>query len=221
MLHNFLEKNQTTILARTKAKMEANGLGKLRSGELDRGLPMFYAQLIAVLKRVASDDAIGHPLGGDLDSGTKGDAQRYGREAEKLGYTVSQVIHAYGALCQAITECAFDQGQVITPKEFHGFNFTLDAAVAEAVTEFIEVSDEAKGVDHHAQLGTLAHELRNPLSNAIMALEAIRMGSVGVGGNTGQLLDRRCRECRNSSSARWRPRDRRGSLISPKLILAR
>ena len=187
MLHNFLEDNRVAILALAKAKIVETGPSRIQSDELDRGLPIFYVHLIAVLKRVAAGDTIGHY---QLGEETSDAAERYGREAERLGYSVSQVVHTYGALCQSITEYAHDHRQEITPKEFHGFNFTLDAAIAEAVTEFFDVSERAKDANFDAQIGSLAHELRNPISNAIMALEAIRLGHVGVGGSTGQLLDR-------------------------------
>jgi len=39
-------------------------------------------------------------------------------------------------------------------------------------------------------LGYLAHELRNLIGNAILAVAAIKKGSVGVAGATGALLDR-------------------------------
>jgi hypothetical protein len=48
---------------------------------------------------------------------------------------VSQVVHDYGDICQAITELALDQKAPITVKEFHTLNRCLDAAIAEAVTE--------------------------------------------------------------------------------------
>jgi hypothetical protein len=51
------------------------------------------------------------------------------------GYTVSQAVHDYGDICQAITELALEQKAPITVKEFHTLNRCLDTAIAEAVTE--------------------------------------------------------------------------------------
>jgi len=34
------------------------------------------------------------------------EAVRRGKESLRLGYTISQVVHGYGTLCQAITEYA-------------------------------------------------------------------------------------------------------------------
>jgi len=47
------------------------------------------------------------------------------------------------------------------------------------------------------RLGVLAHELRNHLSAAMLAFDIIKMGSVGVGGQTSAVLDRSLRGLRN------------------------
>lgn len=186
-LHGFIEDHQSEILAMAKIKIAENSPNNECSDELDRGLPMFYGHLIKVLKRVDELKGIGNAA---QDDETQSDAERYGAEASRLGYTASQVVHAYGALCQSITEYAYEHEQDITPKEFHGFNFAMDAAVAEAVMAFLSSEKRSQALEFQTEIGALAHELRNPLSNAIMALEAIRLGAIGVNGNTGQLLDR-------------------------------
>lgn len=56
------------------------------------------------------------------------------------GYTVSQAVHDYGDICQAITELALELGAPISVKEFHTLNRCLDAAIAEAVTEHARVT---------------------------------------------------------------------------------
>ena len=62
---------------------------------------------------------------------------RRGKESLKLGYSISQVVHGYGALCQAITEYVEESSnQTASPREFNRLNFCLDIAIAEAVTEF-------------------------------------------------------------------------------------
>src|SRR5207248_11266771 len=52
-----------------------------------------------------------------------------------LGFNVSQVVHDYGDICQAITELALDQNAPIAIEEFHTLNRCLDTAIAEALTE--------------------------------------------------------------------------------------
>ena len=52
---------------------------------------------------------------------------------------MSQVVHDYGDVCQAITELALERKAPITVKEFHTLNRCLDTAIAEAVTEHARV----------------------------------------------------------------------------------
>lgn len=40
------------------------------------------------------------------------------------------------------------------------------------------------------RLGTLAHEMRNLLNSAVLALEAIKAGGAGLAGATAGVLDR-------------------------------
>ena len=53
---------------------------------------------------------------------------------------MSQVVHDYGDICQAITELALELKAPITVKEFHTLNRCLDTAIAEACTEHARVT---------------------------------------------------------------------------------
>lgn len=64
------------------------------------------------------------------------EAAVHGTELLRLGYTLSHVVHAYGAMCQSITELAIQKRAPITNSEFHDLNRYLDIAMAGAVTGF-------------------------------------------------------------------------------------
>ena len=69
----------------------------------------------------------------------------------------------------------------------------LDNAIAVAATEFNAQRDNIfadKNVQANERLGFFAHELRNHLNSATLALTAIKSGSVGLTGATGAVLDR-------------------------------
>ena len=117
-------------------------------------------------------------------------ARLHGKELLRLGYTLSHVVHAYGSMCQAITELATKKKSVITPGEFNDLNGCLDIAIAGAVTEFQALSNTQESTRENEHLGFLAHELRNALGTVTMSLELIRDGTVGFGGSSGQVLDR-------------------------------
>jgi signal transduction histidine kinase len=117
------------------------------------------------------------------------------------GFTVDQVVHDYGDLCQAVTDLACERGVQIDIDEFRTLNRCLDNAIAGAVTEF-SYQHEVLTVDKAVQgfnerLGFLAHDLRNQLHTAMLALTAIRAGNVGASGATGTVLSHSLVRLRN------------------------
>ena len=63
-------------------------------------------------------------------------ATAHGKDLLTLGYSVDQVVHDYGDLCQAITDLAFERDAPFAIDEFRTLNRCLDNAIADAVTEF-------------------------------------------------------------------------------------
>jgi signal transduction histidine kinase len=180
MLHQFLDASRDKIIARARAKVANRPAPRPTEAELENGVPMFLTQLVGMLQapRESGTAAIGTS------------AAKHGDELLRMGFTVGQVVHDYGGLCQAITEIAVEDNVSITSSEFKTLNGCLDDAIASAVSEFghqreQSVSDEA--VEH---LGVLTHELRNELTAAMYSFEVIQKGTVGASGSTGALLAR-------------------------------
>jgi hypothetical protein len=63
-------------------------------------------------------------------------ATLHGRELSLQGFTLEQVVHDYGDLCQAITDLAFERDALIGIDEFRTLNRCLDNGIADAVTEY-------------------------------------------------------------------------------------
>jgi len=78
----------------------------------------------------------------------------------------------------------------ISPDEFKTLNRCLDDAIAEAVTEFARQRDLSVSRSGSERQGFFVHELRNLLGSALMALEVLKTGTVGIGGSTGAVLER-------------------------------
>ena len=194
VLYGFLQNHKREILAVTERKsVELAGI-RPSSEQLKRGLPIFFGQLAEVLRRqqVArlkrSPERAEAPSSQLAEAALTKEAGLHGTELLRLGYTLSHVVHAYGAMCQSITELAARKRITITANEFHDLNRCLDSAIAGAVTGFQGLRDqqtEALEIEH---LGFLAHELRNALSGANVSLQLIESGTVGFGGSTGQVL---------------------------------
>lgn len=115
-------------------------------------------------------------------------AARHGRDLLRSGFTVSQVVHDYGDICQTITALAVEQRAPITVEEFHTLNRCLDTAIAEAVTEHARMTAEARSAEEVERLGHAAHELRDSLNTAILAFHTLKRGAVAINGSTGAIL---------------------------------
>jgi signal transduction histidine kinase len=202
MLHEFLSTNRPELIARCALKVARRPVPSAIVAELTHGIPMFLDQLIKTLRIEQMPEplrsrVVSGPSGGDGSSALSEigkEAARHGLELLQHGFTVDQVIHDYGDLCQAITDLAQDRAEPIQIDEFRTLNRCLDNAIADAVTEFAHQRDLlTTGRNEQAlneRLGFLAHELRNLIQTATLAVAAIKSGNVGLAGATGQVLDR-------------------------------
>ncbi len=186
MLYEFLTANTPTIIERARAKVAARRIPLPTDAELTNGVPLLLKQLVDRLHLAAPDvNAIG-------DSATL-----HGGELLAMGFTVSQVVHGYGDVCQVVTELADEMDAPITADEFHTFNRCLDDAIAHAVTEYQRQRDESSSDEETGRAVVLAHELLNRLSAAMLALAILQKGTVAIGGSTGAVLGRSLRGMRD------------------------
>ena len=182
MLHEFVTANREEIIVRCKTKVAFRSGVNKSSPASNRGIPVFLDQLVDELRIGLSDSpAINQS------------AIQHGGDLRRQGFNVSQVVHDYGDVCQAITEMAVERNTDITSDDFRMLNRCLDDAIAGAVTEFGRKPDPSAGADarEEATPRALARELVNSIDSAIIAFEAIKGGSVGLTGSTGRLLDQR------------------------------
>jgi signal transduction histidine kinase len=208
MLHEFLLTHRTALIDRCRLKVAQRAHPEATQQLLGYGIPMFLDQLIKTLRVEQSAEPfdsrkVSGPSGGERAGISEmGEAAiLHGRELMAHGFTVDQVVHDYGDLCQAITDIAFEKHTAIAIDEFRTLNRCLDNAIAVAVTEY-SYQQRAGESDRQTaamneRLGRLAHELRNHLNTANLALAAIRTGNVGLGGATGAVLDRSLVALRN------------------------
>ncbi len=178
MLHEFLSTHRQAILARTRERVAARPTPRATPEELE-GIPLFLDQLIEILRST----------GGGQGVFEKG-AARHGAQLLQRGFTVAQVVHDYGGVCQSVTELANELKAPISADEFRVFNRCLDDAIAEAVTEYTRQREQWITAEGRERTGELAHELRNAVGAAIVAFEVLRMGKVGLEGSTASVLSR-------------------------------
>ena len=183
MLDEFITMYRDAIIERARQKLTARPWPSASVQELENGVPVFLTQLTEAL-RWQSTGAAYSPR--ELGSA----AARHGSELLALGFTVSQVVHDYGDICQAITELAIEQNAPITTDEFKTLNRCLDTATAEAVTEHARITADSRLAEETHRSGHLAHETRDLLNTALLAYQALKRGTVAINGSTGAVLGR-------------------------------
>ena len=171
MLHEFLSANRNELIRRCRAKVSKRSAPPVTPSELEHGVPLFLDQLVEALRCEQENPASQHD--GMLDSsGTTAasvensrTAALHGKELLAQGYTVDQVVHDYGDICQAITELATETNVPVRVDEFRTFNRLLDNAISDAVSSFGRHRDESVA----------------PGANGISANGAARWGTSSAG----------------------------------------
>jgi signal transduction histidine kinase len=117
-------------------------------------------------------------------------ATQHGHDLLESGFSIAQVVHDYGDVCQATTELAGELDFRFRTEEFRTLNRCLDNVIASAVTEYGRQRELDISNQEIERLGFLAHELRNHLGTAMLAFQALKSGQVGIAGSTGAVLER-------------------------------
>ena len=201
MMHKFLVANRNELERRCRDKVAARPDRLPNKRQLDQGIPMFLDQLIRTLQAESEGNAgeglavSGPPSGDPFNHAELGaSAAIHGADLLTLGYTINEVVHDYGDLCQAVSDLSIDLHEKFEVDEFRTLDRCLDNGIADAVTAFSEQRDlviaDEQALETNERLGFFAHELRNHLNTAMLALAAIKSGNVGLTGSTGGVLDR-------------------------------
>ena len=117
------------LIGRCETKVAQRPLRAATSEQLKNGVPIFLNQLIRTLQaerqgRVDDGIRISGASGGDSQALSEigVTATAHGEQLLKLGYTVDQVAHDYGDLCQAITDLAVERDAPFSVDEFGTLN---------------------------------------------------------------------------------------------------
>jgi hypothetical protein len=156
-------------------------------------VPLFLQQLVETLRTEQDThvrDVDAEPTPAPTEIGRA--AALHGAELLRRGFTVDQVVHDYGDVCQCVTALAVEQDTPISTDEFRTLNRCLDNAIADAVASF--GSARQTSLDRQAEtlqqrLVVFADEHRRLIDIAVQSLTAIKTGNIGISGATGALLD--------------------------------
>ena len=170
-LDDFIGVNRDELIRRCRVKVAARSTPPPTEAEMEHGIPLFLDQLVEELRHGPSQTR-------EIADG----ALLHGREMLRRGFTVGQVVHDYGDVCQSVTDLAVELAAPISTDDFRTLNRCLDDAIAGAVTQYAK--------DQEISRDGRSHELWNLTNIAITAFQVLQSGSVGVTGTTGTLIHR-------------------------------
>ncbi len=184
-LHEFITAHRSEIITRCRRSVAVRSIPPPTRQEIEHGVPLFLDQLVDVLRRGTQGLEI------DLSAG------QHGRHLLAQGFTLSQVVHDYGDVCQTITGLAVEKSAPIRSEDFQTLNACLDDAIASAVTHYARESQRLAVAQQQAEIwrsqeriGFVVHELRNLVNTAIVAFEILKTSKSGISGSTGAVVAR-------------------------------
>ena len=202
MLHEFLTSQRDELIRHCRERVAKRYAPARTPQVVDHGVPLFLEQLVETLKAeqltTVREESEPVPSPASTDIGRA--ATSHGTALLRLGFTVDQVVHHYGDVCQAITDLAVKKRASITTDEFRTLNRCLDEAIADAVTAFGDERENAvldQATNLHERLGALAEEQRHLIDMALQTLAAIQTGQLAPAGATGTALVKTLMELRD------------------------
>lgn len=200
-LHDFLTSNREQLISCCRQKVAERIAPAMSADPTEHGVPAFLEQLVETLKKEETTSARGGaPEATPAPTPIGRAAAINGAELLRRGFSVDQVVHGYGDVCQCVTALAVEQKAAISTDEFRTLNRCLDDAIADAVASFgatHQTSNDRQLKDWQQRLDDFAAEHRRLSDIAIQSLAAIQTGNVGTGGATGRLLAHALAEMRS------------------------
>ena len=136
MLYEFLTSNRNELIRRCRTKVAKRYQPLGIPSAVDRGAPLFLQQLTDILRReqITAVRDTSPPESTPEYSEIGKAAALLGAEMLRLGFSVDQVVHEYGDVCQSVTDMAVEQKVPIAADQFRTLNRCLDDAIADAVS---------------------------------------------------------------------------------------
>jgi hypothetical protein len=199
MMSSFLAEHRDELMRRCAHKVAQRTLRRGSDVQRGSGIAIFIEQLQRTLEaeerhQPTESLRISGAAGGDALALSEmgASATQHGRQLLELGFTVDQVVHGYGDLCQSVTDLAFELDAPFAVSEFRTLNRCLDNAIASAVTAFSAQREASLAAQSQAnaseQTEALFHSLRSSLATASYAAAALELGNLPISGSTGGVL---------------------------------
>jgi signal transduction histidine kinase len=185
-LHDVLTAKRGEVMARWKEQVRGTlAPESMPHFELVDHLPEFLDEIVVALRFDAGLSSRQPP---EEESPT---AAGHGQQRLRLGFSLDSVVREYGALRDAIVATAQEAGEPITLREMEVAFSAIISGIAVAVSEYAHQRDAELARQANEHFAFIAHELRNPLSAAILAFRQLKTkGQLPSEGRTVVALER-------------------------------
>lgn len=163
---------------RVAAELDARGL---TIAELMDAMPGFLQQVVAAL-----DLAAGVPP----PEATPATTAEHGQQRLRIGFDVGEVVREYGILGDVILGEVENAGGALTLTESRVLVEQLNRGTADAISAYVERRDEEVRLEQARHVAFIAHELRNPLGAASVAMKLLRETGSIDGSRMHDIIDR-------------------------------
>lgn len=167
-LADFIENNKDRIIERWKSAAVERLSLDLEESELVNDLPEFLDDLTLA----ARDPSPGWP---ELDS-----ARRHGRLRMRLGVDLGSLSVEIALVAEVLLTLAGEDGQHVTCEQARLLSQIVGQATAASVHEYVTLRDQQLAQQAARHFAFIAHEVRNPLHNAKLALMLLSSGDEGA-----------------------------------------
>lgn len=157
-----IERRWLEQVKRDVAKAHGVELTQLRDG-----IPDYLAAMVTLLKEADLDQLTAHARSAWADV-----AREHGITRVRIGFDVSQLVHEFVVLRRVISEIADSEPDLAASKEL--VSEIVDAAIAVAVQAYVDARDVEARRTQAESIAFLTHELRNPLTTAMLTASKLR-----------------------------------------------
>jgi signal transduction histidine kinase len=179
-----IDRNRKEIESRWLARVERDIVTgpAIEPTQLRDGLPDYLVSIVALL-------ADGEPVKSAGTHAWERVAREHGVTRVRIGFDIGQLIHEFVVLRRVIRDVLESEGiHVNGPGAI--LSEILDAAIAAAVQSYVEARDHEARQRQAEHIGFLTHELRSPLSSAVLAASQLRLDATPEQELPLQILER-------------------------------
>ena len=179
-MHEYIQRRRDGILDRATTRVTTD-FPFIPIDRLRPHLEVILARLVDALAR-----GVRSPEGGKASVADAG--ARMGSEQAAASLPVSLLPREIGALSDALGSVSEADGVHFDPQEYHTVNVIFDGAMQSAIEGFQKATPPESSQPVDALGPYFAHELRNAMGSAKLALHAIQSGELGINSGTGRVL---------------------------------